>query len=520
MTETCSILVIEDSEDDRALYRRALKECETVKYDVAEAEDGDEGLRRCGEMAPDCVLLDYSLPGRNGVEVLKRLRVKHPHLPVVMFTGQGNETVAVAAMQAGAQDYVVKSTITPDGVRRAISFAIAQCAMERRIHEQRLSLEIFTRALAHDLREPVRTIKSFMSVLSDRELLSPDGRRYFGYVHDAADRMGSLIEAVYYYTRLDASSEQPAKEACDLDKVFQDTLLDLGELIREREAVVTSANLPQVQGVTQQLRQVLQNLISNAIRHCDADPAVHVDAVEEPNAWLIRVTDNGDGVAEAQRDKIFEPFTRFAHRKAPGLGMGLAICKRIVEAHGGQIRCEAGETGGARFVFALPKAHGATVTAPAKTATADAGRSQLAKVLVVDDNEAAIELTRIVLVEGAKLRCVLVGANGAREGLSLMRKAAEQNEGIDLVLLDINMPEMDGFEFLQKVREDQALSEVPVVMCTTSSYDKDMERAKTLGAAGYITKPAELGKLRALLNNMPTMKLSERADGKILLRVA
>ena len=101
------------------------------------------------------MLLDYSLPGRNGVEILKRIRVKHPLVPVVMLTGQGNEKVAVAAMQEGAQNYISKATIDPETLAHVIQVAILHCRMQSRIAEQRGSLEVFAHALAHDLKEPV-----------------------------------------------------------------------------------------------------------------------------------------------------------------------------------------------------------------------------------------------------------------------------------------------------------------------------------------------------------------------------
>ena len=199
MTETIGVLIIDDSEDDRALYRRTLAKSAESTYEIAEAEDGEAGLARLDELSPDCVLLDYSLPGRNGVEVLKRLRVKHPFVPVVMLTGQGSETVAVTAMQEGAQNYISKATITPEALQRAIRVAIEHCAMERRIQEQRSSLEIFTRALAHDLKEPVRTIKSFLTVICLARnshgtrpglfQLYPERRR----PHGSADRRGLFL---------------------------------------------------------------------------------------------------------------------------------------------------------------------------------------------------------------------------------------------------------------------------------------------------------------------------------------
>ncbi|MEJ0060416.1 MAG: response regulator [Terricaulis sp.] len=101
-----------------------------------------------------------------------------------------------------------------------------------------------------------------------------------------------------------------------------------------------------------------------------------------------------------------------------------------------------------------------------------------------------------------------------------MRAAADDNNKMDLVLLDINMPRMDGFQLLGFMRADDRLKGVPVVMCTTSGYDKDMERAKTLGAAGYVTKPATLNNLRPVLQNVPTVKLRENGRGFDLFRIA
>jgi signal transduction histidine kinase/DNA-binding response OmpR family regulator len=152
MKSPIRILVIDDSEDDRALYRRALKKSEAAFYDIIEAESGEEGLVRIGEMPPACVLLDYSLPGHDGIEVLKRLHLSHPFVPVVMLTGQGNEIIAVKAMQEGAQNYISKAKITPESLQSAIRVAIDHCVMEHRIHEQHESLQKHTRELAEQKR--------------------------------------------------------------------------------------------------------------------------------------------------------------------------------------------------------------------------------------------------------------------------------------------------------------------------------------------------------------------------------
>ncbi len=527
MAEVIGVLIIDDSEDDRALYRRTLKKSEDVSYDIFEAEDGEQGLMRIEKRSPDCVLLDYSLPGRNGVEVLKRLRVKHPFVPVVMLTGQGSETVAVKAMQEGAQNYISKATITPETLQRAIRVAIEHCTMEHRIHEQRSSLEIFTRALAHDLKEPVRTIKSFLTVLATHETFSEKGQGYFGYIQSAADRMEALIDAVYFYTRLDGSAQQISKEVCDTAAVLKEAKADISALIRERKAVIVGDALPHVTANRRQLMQVLQNLLCNAIQHCPIDPIIRVTAAEGPGHWSLRVADNGPGIDEAQRDKIFEPFKRLAQPNAQGLGLGLAICKRIVETHGGKIWCEAGAEKGSTFVFTLPK-DGADI-APAsqdlayQTAHVDVAESDakpLANVLLVDDNEADIELARIMLLEESKLQCNLLVARDAYVAMEILRSTAGELSMVDLVLLDINMPGMDGFELLEQMRASEALRGIPVVICSTSGYDKDMERAQALGAMGYLAKPAELAKLKPFLDRTGSLRLVRDIQGHTLVRAS
>lgn len=526
MSEAIGVLIIDDSEDDRELYRRTLAKSAGSNYEIAEAEDGEAGLARLDEQSPDCVLLDYSLPGRNGVEVLKRLRARHPFVPVVMLTGQGSETVAVTAMQEGAQNYISKATITPEALQRAIRVAIEHCAMQRRIQEQRSSLEIFTRALAHDLKEPVRTIKSFLSVISSQETLSERGRGYFGYIQNSADRMEALIDAVYLYTRLDGGPQQISKELCDLGSVLKDAKADVSALIRERKAAVVGDALPHVLANRRQLMQVLQNLLCNAIQHCPDAPIIRVTASEEADHWLIRVADNGPGIDAAHREKIFEPFKRLAQPNAQGLGLGLAICKRIVELHGGKIWCEAATGRGAVFAFSLPKGDAASVTPErgdfpraASGNTDEENPKALANLLLVDDNEADIELARIMLQEESNLRFNLLTARDARVAIEILRNSVDDSSMVDLLLLDINMPGMDGFELLEEMRADQVLRGVPVLICSTSDYDKDIERAKSLGALGYIAKPPELDKLKPFLQRAGRLRLAEDGEGYKLLRM-
>ncbi len=525
MTETLSVLVVDDSEDDRLLYRRALKDSASTTYDVAEAEDGDTALAMMGKHSPGCILLDYSLPGRNGIEVLKRIRVKHPFVPVVMLTGQGNEQIAVTAMQEGAQNYITKSSITPQSIEQVIRVAVEHCALQKRIHDQRTSLEIFTRALAHDLKEPVRTIQSFLDLLGKRETFSEKGQGYFNFIRKAADRMSTLIDTVYFYTRLESVPPSAAMETCDVGTVLEEARENIGQLITERGAIITSGPLPTVSVNHMQLLQILQNLLANAIRHGDERPQIHVSANEMDREWLICVSDNGPGIEERYRDKLFQPFRRGMHSKDQGLGLGLAICKKIVESYGGKIWYETNAHGGAIFMFTLPKMSPEDVKEPQSLSvlfgqTDRKDDRRLASILLVEDNEADIELTRILLIEQPHLQCNFLVAHDAYEAITMLRAETRKNGAIDLILLDINMPGMDGFELLDQLRTEDRLKKIPVVLCSTSTYDKDMERAKAMGVAGYMNKPAEISKLKAITERATNLRLQKEKDGYVLLRAA
>jgi len=521
-TEPIRILVIDDSEDDRLLYQRTLQKNTELAYHVWEAREGEEGLRCIKEEKPACVLLDYSLPGHDGIEILKRIRSQYPFLPIVMLTGQGNETVAANAIREGAQHYIAKSTITSETLESVIRMAIQHCALQKRIHEQRVSLEVFTRALAHDLKEPIRTIRSFVDLIVQREAFSEKTREHFHHIQSAADRMYMLIDSVFFYTRLDAP-DQATREICELNEVVREVQDNLTRLVQDRSTTIHSSALPRVHINRTQLMQVLQNLIGNAIQHSTTPVTIHVDATEKPEYWLLRVSDNGPGIDEAYLQKIFEPFRRLSNREMQGAGLGLAICQRIIESHGGTIWCESPPGQGASFIFTLPKAlPSAETDAPSAEAPAAAPitSAALASVLLVDDNKADRDIARFMLVDGTGLRCNLLMANGSKEALAILKAGTPEHQAIDLMLIDINMPGMDGFELLETMSKDQTLRHTKVVMCTGSIHDKDRERSRALGAIGYLTKPVDFAKFKSIINTSGIFQLRQKDNKYFLLRAA
>jgi signal transduction histidine kinase len=519
MSDPANILVIDDSEDDRLLYKRSLKKSTDFSYAITEAASGEDGLACIDREAFACVLLDYSLPGRNGIEILKRIRVKHPFVPVVILTGLGNEKVAVAAMLEGAQNYICKAHIDPQTLVHVIQVAIQHGRMQSRIAEQRGALEVFAHALAHDLKEPVRTIRTLLNLVNTELSLEGKASDHLQSIRYAAERMNSLIDTVYFYTRLDGA--EPTKlDVCSANALVEAAGENIRRLVSERQAVITCSALPQISANREQVIQVFQNLLSNAIQNCTTTPRVDITSKEAPGHWLFMVSDNGTGIAKQDAEKLFLPFKRMSHHRMQGPGLGLATCRKIVELHGGRIWFETKPNNGTDFIFSVMKAEPAVTAQTSGTPSQlvkhrNEGGQELATLLLVDDDEMAIELTQIRLIESNRLHCNVVVARDGQEALARLH-----DTNIDLVLLDINMPRMDGFELLARMRDENMLDRIAVVMCSTSTYQDDISRAEDLGARGYLPKPPDFGRLRSILERSTTLTMSEVGNALHLLRAA
>ncbi|MBW8882545.1 MAG: response regulator [Asticcacaulis sp.] len=197
--------------------------------------------------------------------------------------------------------------------------------------------------------------------------------------------------------------------------------------------------------------------------------------------------------------------------------------------HEGRIWCEPHTSGayegGARFLFTLPKPIAAAKPGPKVDNGHDirmptTNPSHLANVLLVDDREADAELTRVLLQVRDKLKFNLIVARGGQEALDTLRAAADRGDTVDLLLLDINMPGMNGFEMLERLRKDKELGRTAVVMCSGSTYDDDLARAEELGAAGYMVKPPSLEQLKPMLPALPGLRLHLAEGDNRLTRAA
>jgi signal transduction histidine kinase len=218
--------------------------------------------------------------------------------------------------------------------------------------QRRMEAELrgFADMVAHDLREPVTGIAHLVTLLERRAATPPDPG-VLGLLRASTERARALIDGVLAYARAGELRLEPVK----LDAVVAEVAEDLAPMLGAAGAKLEVGPLPEVQGDARQLRRVVQNLVANAVKFSgEAPPHVRVSAREGAEHWVVTVADNGVGVATRDQGRIFGMFTR-AHADHDGTGIGLAVCRRVVEAHGGHIWVEPADGGGSAFSFTLPR---------------------------------------------------------------------------------------------------------------------------------------------------------------------
>ncbi|NGM69001.1 PAS domain-containing protein [Natronolimnobius sp. AArcel1] len=225
-----------------------------------------------------------------------------------------------------------------------------------RLEESNRRLEQFAYAASHDLQEPLRMVSSYIQLIERRygDELDEEGREFLEFAVDGAERMREMITGLLQYSRVETQGGE--FEPVDLDGVLADVRDDLQVRTAETGAEITANSLPRVRGDSDQLRQVFQNLLSNSIRYSgDETPRVHVSAERNGTMWTISVADEGVGIAPDDQELIFEIFEGLhVDNEYAGTGIGLAVCERIIERHGGDIWVESIVGEGATFSFTLP----------------------------------------------------------------------------------------------------------------------------------------------------------------------
>jgi len=361
------LLLVEDNTADAELVLATLR---TDGFQVTSdmAQTAEEFTSRIRTTSYDLILADYNLPQWKGTEALDILCRENLDVPLIVVTGYLGEENGVEYIKQGAADCVLKDRLArlPTSVRRALEEkrlrglrrqseeALAQKVAE--LARSNAELEQFAYVASHDLQEPLRMIANYTQLLAERYRgkLDEQADKYIGYSVDGATRMQTLIQDLLKFSRVGRAEIEPRTTDCRA--VVEQALKNLQAAIEESGAVVKWTGLPMVMADLSQLTQVFQNLIANAIKFHGAEtPVIQIDAEKKDQEWLLTVSDNGIGIPAESWQDIFVIFRRLHTRtEYAGNGIGLSICKKIIERHGGKIWIEAQAKPGSCFKFTLP----------------------------------------------------------------------------------------------------------------------------------------------------------------------
>ncbi len=346
----------------------------------------------------------------------------------------------------------------------------------------------FLAMVSHELRTPLTTIKGSTSIVLSGSSRPPGISallQYFRMIDEQADNLNDLVNNLLDMTQIEAGAL-----SVSLEPTAVATLVDEAKAAFARQGaqnpveVDLPPDLPRIEADKQRIAQVLNNLLSNASKYSAETSTIRVTASRDEPYVTISVTDEGRGISAEQFTGLFRKFSRMGAREVAGEGLGLAICKGIVEAHGGRIRAESdGEGRGARITLTIPEAVAAQETAgDAGYARSGDGR----RILAVDDESQVLRLLRNIL-SGHGYRPL--GAGNPDEMMHLL-----QMEQPHLVLLDLMMPGTSGFELMSRIRK---VSHVPIIFLSANDQEENIAKALDMGADDYMIKPFSATELLA-----------------------
>jgi signal transduction histidine kinase len=385
--EKFNILMVDDEPNNLLALESVL---EGLGQNLIRANSGKEALRCLMREDVAVILLDVQMPEMDGFETaaMIRSREKSRYTPIIFLTAVGKtEAEMFRGYAVGAVDYMLKP-FAPEILRYKVTVLIElhqkseqvrhlnrelqqlNESLEGRIKERTATLEEkslelvrsnqeltqFASVASHDLQEPLRTMSTHLQLLEQNSAGKIDGqdREYMHVVLDSAKRMRQMINDLLSFSQVGKGERRPEKVDCGI--LIDRLLAQLKDVVRERGAKITVGPMPVLAAEPLLLSQVFQNLILNALKFCkDQEPRIELGAEAKQGEWTFWIKDHGIGISPEYFEKIFQLFKRLHTRdQYSGNGLGLSICKKIVERHGGKIWLESTPGKGSTFYFTIP----------------------------------------------------------------------------------------------------------------------------------------------------------------------
>ncbi len=507
--------------DDVELELLYTKQALGSTYELDLIADGAEVLERVasGVELPDVLVLDWHMTGLGGLEVLRFLR-EHERtqgLPILVFTGTGDQVDLLEALGSGADDYVVKGA-SPAEVRARVASLIRSKSLRERAERAERDLSVllereraaraeadaanrakdeFLATVSHELRTPLTSILGWARILEKGAQDLPTVLRASGTIQRAAQAQSRLIDDLLDVARIVSGKLRLETAPCDLTDAVEQVVESVRPSAAGRDLVLLADLQPGcfVQGDPARLQQIASNLLTNAVKFTPAGGTVRVNLERWGDRVTLTVRDTGKGIAPELLDQIFQPFLQgeaSSTRRSGGLGLGLAIVQRLVQLHGGAVSASSEGPGlGATFEVVLGAARS---TPSAVRGPLAAGRADLTglSVLVVEDDPDTRELLCGVLTAcGARA----LEACSVQEALTLLDQQRPH-----VIVSDLAMPAQDGYELVRSVRRmDEARRSVPAIAITARARDADRSVALAAGFQAFLPKPFDVDALVELV---------------------
>ncbi len=516
------VVVVDDDRDDFFMIKEFLSDVTGTQYQTEWIQTFSEGIESIKKQNADVYIIDYRLgSGHTGLDILDSLQGLNLKKPIIVLTGQSDRMIDIAAMQKGASDFLTKDRINSDLLERSIRYSVKRAQDQEKINEavifkaDKIAADIANKAkshflanMSHEIRTPLGAILGFAELALDPAVSEKERIEFISVIKKSGEGLLEIINDVLDLSKIEAGHLQV--ESNDFN--WRSVLSEVMDLLKPGcTAKGISLNQEIAFGIpdilksdSHRFRQVLTNLIGNAIKFT-ARGQVTIKCKTEPRGqnseakFVIFVQDTGIGIHVNDQKKLFEPFSQgnsSLSGKYGGTGLGLDLSRKLARALKGNVTLVRSLIDvGSTFDFTLPADFSLIDSKKQNSHTTELEKisSKLSsghRILLVDDSvDNQILVKNFLLKAGYEVYL----ANNGREGVS---KAL--NEDYDIVMMDIQMPEMDGYEATQRLRLEGYAK--PIIALTAHALGEERKKAFRIGFSDYITKPIRRDTLLATLN--------------------